>query len=234
MSTIFIAHRGYSGKYRENTAEAFEMAVRAGFGGIETDVRRTKDGVLVCCHNSEASYADGTVMEVAEHTFADLTAKPLYNPFTDTDLRLCSFEEYLRICHEGNVIAVIELKGTYTPEQIDQVFDMADAIHGLSRCQLQSFHEENLEKAHERFPALTVVYTCGGHEEYLEQCLKKGFMIAADQGGLTRETVDRFHEAGIMVDVWTVNRVDDLKRAREMRCDLIESDLFSSFAPLEE
>ncbi|MBQ9997340.1 MAG: glycerophosphodiester phosphodiesterase, partial [Clostridia bacterium] len=47
MSICFIAHRGYSGKYQENTEEAFLEAVKHGSGGIETDVRTTADGVLV-------------------------------------------------------------------------------------------------------------------------------------------------------------------------------------------
>ena len=43
----FIAHRGFSGKYLQNTEEAFLKAVEHGSGGIETDVRITRDGVLV-------------------------------------------------------------------------------------------------------------------------------------------------------------------------------------------
>ena len=45
MKTCFIAHRGYSGKYQQNTEESFLEAVKHGSGGIETDVRFTKDGV---------------------------------------------------------------------------------------------------------------------------------------------------------------------------------------------
>lgn len=37
------AHRGYSGRYPENTMVAFAAAVEAGAAGIECDVRMTKD-----------------------------------------------------------------------------------------------------------------------------------------------------------------------------------------------
>ena len=37
-----IAHRGYSGKYPENTMLAFEKAVEAGCDEIELDVHITK------------------------------------------------------------------------------------------------------------------------------------------------------------------------------------------------
>ena len=61
---IFIGHRGYSGLYQENTEEAFRMAGIKGFGGCETDVRVTSDGVLVLCHNSDMDLC-GTVFECA-------------------------------------------------------------------------------------------------------------------------------------------------------------------------
>ena len=42
-----MAHRGYSGRYPENTMLAFQKAVEAGADGIELDVHKTADGVLV-------------------------------------------------------------------------------------------------------------------------------------------------------------------------------------------
>lgn len=49
-----IAHRGYSGKYLQNTELAFVQAARHGSGGAETDIRITSDGVYVTSHNPEA------------------------------------------------------------------------------------------------------------------------------------------------------------------------------------
>lgn len=46
-----LAHRGVTTSARENTAAAFAAAVDAGADGFETDVRRTKDGVLVLYHD---------------------------------------------------------------------------------------------------------------------------------------------------------------------------------------
>ena len=39
-----FAHRGYSGKYPENTLLAFEKALEAGCDGIELDVHLSSDG----------------------------------------------------------------------------------------------------------------------------------------------------------------------------------------------
>ncbi|XP_048149221.1 lysophospholipase D GDPD3-like [Corvus hawaiiensis] len=45
-----VAHRGGAGERIENTLEAFEHAVNQGAALLELDVRRTRDGVAVVCH----------------------------------------------------------------------------------------------------------------------------------------------------------------------------------------
>lgn len=46
-----FAHRGFSGKYPENTMLAFEKAVEIGADGAELDVQLTKDGEVVIIHD---------------------------------------------------------------------------------------------------------------------------------------------------------------------------------------
>ena len=48
---IGFAHRGASAHAPENTLEAFELAVRLGAGGLESDVWLTADGVPVLDHD---------------------------------------------------------------------------------------------------------------------------------------------------------------------------------------
>lgn len=47
---LTVAHRGYKGKYPENSLAAFMGAVEAGSHGIETDLRLSRDGVVVLAH----------------------------------------------------------------------------------------------------------------------------------------------------------------------------------------
>ena len=66
------AHRGWCGKYPENTMPAFEAAVAVGVDQIETDVRITKDGELVLIHDARVDRTtDGTGF-VKDQTFAEL------------------------------------------------------------------------------------------------------------------------------------------------------------------
>ena len=45
-----FAHRGFSGKYPENTMLAFKKAEEVGCYGIELDVQLTKDDEIVIMH----------------------------------------------------------------------------------------------------------------------------------------------------------------------------------------
>lgn len=64
------AHRGYSGRFPENTLLAFEQAIQAGAEQIELDIRAAKDGTVFVIH-------DATVDRTTNGTgaVADLTAE---------------------------------------------------------------------------------------------------------------------------------------------------------------
>lgn len=49
--TRIIAHRGYAGKYPENTLLAFKEAAKFPIYGLELDVHLSKDKIPVICHD---------------------------------------------------------------------------------------------------------------------------------------------------------------------------------------
>ena len=227
MAVCFIAHRGYSSKYLQNTEEAFLKAVEHGSGGIETDVRITLDGVLVVNHNKEARYADGTELLISESTYEALISKPLANPFTDTDLRVCTFRRYLEICRDGHMVCFIEFKGHFPDEKIREAFELAAEVYDLSMCILQSFNFDNLVRAHEMFPDLGIMLTCDEHDADVDRCIEYGFDIDMDYDGIDDETVALFHEHGLKVGLWTANTKEAMEYCLARNVDYIESDVFS-------
>ncbi len=224
--SIMIAHRGYSGAFPGNTALAFREAAKHASGGAETDIRRTSDGVYVTNHNPEVVFADGSEALIAEHTYAELTAKPLRNPKTADDVRLCTFREYLEIMRAHGMVCFIELKGDFTEEEVGEIFAEAARVYDLQKCILQSFSFENLIRARQLFPDLPLMWTYGTSESHWERCFDHGFSIDADRVVLTEEMVRAFHEHGLAVGVWTVNEREDLEKYRAMNVDYIESDVF--------
>ncbi|MBQ6019550.1 MAG: hypothetical protein IJL26_05140 [Clostridia bacterium] len=223
----FIGHRGASFLCQENTAESFRKAGEQGFGGVETDVRITKDGVFVLSHGGSIEMEDGTELDVAGHTYEELTAQHIKNKKTASKLDICTFEEYLEICKEFGMICFIELKGVWPAEKITEAFTMAGEIYDLSKCELQSFEFENLVAAHEEFPELKVMLTCEKHDILVDKALEYGFDIDMEYSGLTKETVRMFHDKGLKVACWTANLNSVVLYCASLGVDFIESDIYS-------
>lgn len=226
LNITMIAHRGYSGKYLMNTELAFTKAAEHASQGAETDIRMTKDGVLVCSHNREAVLKDGTELIVADSTFTELTAQPLKNNLTDDDVYLCTFKRYLEIMKENNMICFVELKDSFADEQVADVFKMVKEVYDIKKCLLQSFDFDNLIRIHNLCPELQVMLTYGTSERNYERCFDYGFSLDVDQFAVTDKMIKEFHDRGLEVALWTANTKEDFERCKKMGVDYIESDFF--------
>lgn len=70
---IYVAaHRGWCGKYPENTMAAFKGALTLDIDQIETDVRVTKDGELVLIHDATVDRTTNGSGLVIDYTFEEL------------------------------------------------------------------------------------------------------------------------------------------------------------------
>src|SRR5262245_52566489 len=86
---LVIAHRGGAAESTENTIDAFRLAVRLGADVIETDIRLTRDGVVVVYHDDYFGRVEGLVPAqrtrlVSDMTYDDLTKQTLIPVGEDT------------------------------------------------------------------------------------------------------------------------------------------------------
>lgn len=72
MNILNIAHRGYSGKFDENTMMAFKKAIEYGADGIETDIQLSKDGVPVIIHDETLDRTTNGQGFVKDYTLNEL------------------------------------------------------------------------------------------------------------------------------------------------------------------
>lgn len=69
---LAIAHRGGMALGPENTLATFARATALGVRYLETDVRTTRDGALVCFHDATLDRVTGQPGAVADHTVSSL------------------------------------------------------------------------------------------------------------------------------------------------------------------
>ena len=74
MGVLNIAHRGYSGKFDENTMIAFKKAIEYKADGIETDVQISKDGIPVIIHDETLDRTTNGHGFVKNYTLNELKA----------------------------------------------------------------------------------------------------------------------------------------------------------------
>ena len=67
-----IAHRGYSGKFDENTMIAFKKAIEYKADGIEIDVQLSKDNIPVIIHDETLDRTTNGSGYVKDYTLAEL------------------------------------------------------------------------------------------------------------------------------------------------------------------
>ena len=65
---LIIAHRGASGRFPENSVQAFKQALSMGADAVEFDVRLTKDRKIVVSHDPGLKIGNGSARRIRELT----------------------------------------------------------------------------------------------------------------------------------------------------------------------
>src|SRR5829696_1798694 len=196
--TDVIAHRGASRLAPENMIEAFEVAVGVGADGVELDVRRTSDGVLVVNHDAHVN--DGRV--IVGTRWRDL---PGYVP---------SLGEALDTCVD--VWVNIEIKNHEREPDFDpddrvavEVLAML-AEREVGRWLISSFRMRTVDRCRLLDRSVpTAFLTPVLDDEVIEDVSSRGHTaIHPWEPGVTAEKVARCHEVGILLNAWTCNDAD--------------------------
>lgn len=149
-SARYIAHRGYSAKYYQNTVQAFEAAAEEDFfDAIETDVWMTKDKVFVCSHDVNP-FVDKKV-KITDCTYEEIKDLPLrisdeeYDVDKTIDYRIATLSEYLEICLGSKKLAFIEIKQDFNKEEVESLVDLAYEYLYRTRVYFCSFNRKVIE-----------------------------------------------------------------------------------------
>jgi len=106
---LVTSHRGTHIQYPENSLAAMQEAIRIGVDIIETDVRETKDGVLVCLHDEKVDRTTTGKGKVEDMTFAELQQYFLVFNGKPTQEKVPTFQQVLALV-KGKIMLDIDYK----------------------------------------------------------------------------------------------------------------------------
>ena len=224
-----VAHRGLSGIERENTNAAFVAAANRSYYGIETDIHRTADGQFVVCHDLTLLRVANENINVEEVSMEVLESVVLLDK-DDTkgrrDLRPPTLANYISICKKYDKHSVLELKSEFTEEEIARIVDIIRAQDYLDEVTFISFQYENLEKIRAILPEQSVQFLFSEiTEEIVGRVIRDRMDVDVRHTALSAESVKRFHEAGLVVNCWTVDLPERAEELVAMGVDYITSNI---------
>ncbi len=218
------AHRGSRTRAPENTMPAFRQAVAEGADYIELDIRTTKDGKIVVCHDATLKRCGGVDITVSEHTYEEICKYPVHCPelfgdqFKDSAY-VPLLEEVLLFILENPIDLNVEIKAQEDREYgyIErETLAMVERFGLKERVVYSTFDEYIIVKMLELDPECKIallhdarIYNAGAHAKNLG-CLG---LHPSYKAGTQYRDLEKALELGLYCNVWTVN---DLDHARDL------------------
>ena len=218
MHSTFVnyAHRGASQYAPENTLMSFYLGMQMGANGIETDVHRSKDGVIMLFHDDDLQRVTGQSGEISDYTYEQLQS--LLVKKDNLFDRIPSFEDFLQHFSFRDITFAIELK------QADIVEETADLIYQYqiaNKTVVTSFQYEELLKMRQYAPELETGYlTSEVSDILLEKMRKDGITELCPKADLlSGEKVAFWHSLGFRVRAWGIRDESTMKMAYDCGVD---------------
>jgi glycerophosphoryl diester phosphodiesterase len=124
---VVIAHRGSHLVKPENTIAAIEDAIKLGADYVEIDLRSTKDGHLVLCHNETVDATTDSTGSVHDLTW-DALSKLFVKSTDGKAYHIPEFKEVLKVCR-NRINIYLDFKDADVVETYRQILDAGMENH---------------------------------------------------------------------------------------------------------
>ncbi|MEM1484448.1 glycerophosphodiester phosphodiesterase [Oscillospiraceae bacterium PP1C4] len=235
-----FGHRGFSGKYPENTMLAFTKAIEAGCEGIEFDVHFTKDKELVIIHDELLNRTTNGSGLVCSYTLAELKGLDASAGFGGMygKNEIPTLTEYFELVKNKNIITNIELKTGIIPyEGIEAaVIEKIQEYNLVDRIIISSFNHYSVMRAKEICPRIKcgflegswIVDAAAYTKAHGIECYHPLLYI------LNKEIMEEMRLAGLEVNTWTVNSDEEMMRMIDFGVDAVMTNYPDKFASIRE
>lgn len=230
---ILLAHRGFSGKYPENSPLAFRMAVeQTEANGFESDVHITKDGKLVIFHDAVLERTSNGSGYIKDHTYEELRSLDIgaWKSPEFAGEHIWTFGELLDFCKETHMLLNMELKNyeVFYEDLEQRVIDEICQRQMQQEVFVSSFNHISMQ----RFKSLCPDIKTGllydkpflDIDKYIERSnadnMHPRYMLLQYQP----ELMELYHGRGMGVNTWTVNDEENMRDMIQRGVDSIISN----------
>ncbi len=225
------AHRGNSGFFPENTMYAFEKSLDLDIYGIELDVQKTKDGVLVVLHDETLGRIFDGKGSIKKLTFDELREANLNDEKLKdkTNCKIPTLEEVLELIAPTDLNLNIEIKNNKVKYK-DIEKDIVNLIKKYkmeNKVLISSFNHKSLKIVSKLNSKIKTAYLVGP-STFKYRNLKKVLKLCKDckctcihpsYDVVNKEFVDEAHKKGLLVQVYTVNSITIMKKLIKLKVD---------------
>lgn len=230
----YFSHRGGRKEYDENTLSAFEASYKAGYRGFETDVRMTKDGVLVILHDADLKRTTDMTGNVEE-----MTAKEIRKATTKGGHKVLFLDELIDWLNSKKDIAYVEFELKTKPVELypeERLHEYCDKLYkkvmdnkpaGAQYLFTSSDYRGLMYLKHKYADAQMLVITSKPcNDETISLCKALGiYRLGATMDGTSRKSVKKAHDAGIIVSLWPGNSPEDAVFGAYLGADYLCTDV---------
>lgn len=221
MKTLIIAHRGASALAPENTLASIQAAAEAGADGVEWDTRVTADGILILQHDDtlERYLGKKGKVKVVEMTFAESQHYDLGWWFAKEfeGEKMPTLQQAIE-ASLPKLMPLIERKTGSAQQHVEVI----RKLKVEDRVVVQAFDWKFLKDLRRLAPEIRMGAL--GSKPIKEKQFKQLFALQPEyvgwgSGDLKRSDVERFHQKGIKVLVWTVDGEKEIAKFVEWGID---------------
>lgn len=219
-----IAHRGGCEWAPENTLAAFRRSLEFGVDGIELDVQRCASGELVVIHDVEISRTTNGAGYLKDITYTELKRLSAGSWFSEEFVaeRIPLLSEVLELL-QGKLTLHLEIKNAPVeyPGIEDDVLNVLSSYRFPDTVVISSFDHRLLKRMHEKAPDQKLALLADAYFlDVVEYAAKTGAGVwHPGFGNLRKEAVEAAHNAGMMVNTWTLNKLREWALALAMQVD---------------
>lgn len=229
---INIAHRGFSGRYPENTLLSFQKALEEKVDMIELDITFSKDGEIVIFHDVNMLRVSGLNKHIRDLTYEKINKFEIGSWFKDEyfGLKIPKLTDLFKIIDDFTLINIEikhEASSFINRNSEKKLLSIIKEYNMENRVVLSSFNPMIVNRIRKMEPQISTAYLITQNMTplliYLLGKINAKF-IHIDFKYLNEKNIKKMNKVGLKINTYTLNSYNEYNKAIKLGVNGIFTD----------